>query len=73
MVAFVGSTGAGKSTLMDLIPRFYDVTEGKIMVVRHRYTRCHNKFSSRKQMGIVSQEVLLFNNTILNNIKLRIF
>ncbi len=67
MVAFVGSTGAGKSTLMDLIPRFYDVTEGQIMVdgIDIRDVTIE---SLRKQMGIVSQEVLLFNSTILENI-----
>jgi subfamily B ATP-binding cassette protein MsbA len=67
MVAFVGSTGAGKSTLMDLIPRFYDVTEGKILFdgidIRNATIN-----SLRKQIGIVTQEVLLFHDTILNNI-----
>ena len=70
MVAFVGSTGAGKSTLMDLIPRFYDATEGQIMVdgidIREATIE-----SLRKQIGIVSQEVLLFHDTILNNIDCR--
>jgi ATP-binding cassette, subfamily B, bacterial MsbA len=70
MVAFVGSTGAGKSTLMDLVPRFYDVTEGQIMVdgIDIRDVTIE---SLRKQIGIVSQEVLLFHDTILNNIDCR--
>ena len=67
MVAFVGSTGAGKSTLMDLIPRFYDVTGGKILFdgidIRNATLN-----SLRKQIGLVTQEVLLFHDTILNNI-----
>jgi ATP-binding cassette, subfamily B, bacterial MsbA len=67
MVAFVGSTGSGKSTLLDLIPRFYDVTHGSILVdgvdVRDAALA-----SLRGQIGIVSQEVLLFHDTIANNI-----
>ncbi|MGD9162461.1 MAG: ABC transporter ATP-binding protein [Desulfobacteraceae bacterium] len=70
MVAFVGSTGAGKSTLMDLIPRFYDATEGQIMVDGNDI-RDITVESLRRQVGIVSQEVLLFNDTILNNIDCR--
>ena len=67
MVAFVGSTGAGKSTLVDLIPRFYDVTGGEILIdgIDIRDVTIN---SLRKQIGIVSQEVLLFNDTIANNI-----
>jgi ABC-type multidrug transport system fused ATPase/permease subunit len=67
MIAFVGSTGAGKSTLMDLIPRFYDVQEGQILIdgIDIRDVTLE---SLRKQIGIVSQEVLLFHDTILNNI-----
>lgn len=67
MVAFVGSTGAGKSTLMDLLPRFYDVTSGSITIdnidIRHVTLD-----SLRRQIGLVSQEVLLFHDTIANNI-----
>ncbi len=67
MVAFVGSTGAGKSTLMDLIPRFYDPLEGSILVdgIDIRDVTLN---SLRRQIGIVSQEVLLFHDTIYNNI-----
>lgn len=68
MVAFVGSTGGGKSTLLDLIPRFYDVTAGAVLIdgVEIRDVTIG---SLRKQIGIVSQEVLLFHDTILNNIR----
>ncbi len=67
MIAFVGSTGAGKSTLMDLVPRFYDVQEGQILIdgIDIRDVTLE---SLRRQIGIVSQEVLLFHDTILNNI-----
>jgi len=67
MVAFVGSTGAGKTTLMDLIPRFYDATRGSISVdgVDIRDVTLE---SLRKQIGIVNQETLMFNDTIENNI-----
>ena len=67
MVAFVGSTGAGKSTLLDLIPRFYDPTEGHVLVDGIDI-RDVTLDSLRKQIGIVSQEVLLFHDTILNNV-----
>lgn len=67
MVAFVGSTGAGKSTLVDLIPRFYDVTEGSIFIDGNDI-RDITIESLRKQTGIVNQEVLLFHDTIASNI-----
>jgi ABC-type multidrug transport system fused ATPase/permease subunit len=69
MVAFVGSTGAGKSSLLDLIPRFYDVTDGEILIdgVDIRNVTLD---SLRRQIGIVNQEVLLFHDTIANNISL---
>lgn len=69
MVAFVGSTGAGKSSLLDLIPRFYDVTDGAILIdgVDIRDVTLD---SLRGQIGIVNQEVLLFHDTIANNIGL---
>ena len=67
MVAFVGSTGAGKSTILDLIPRFYDVNEGGILIdgVDIRDVTLP---SLRKQIGVVSQDVLLFHDTIAHNI-----
>lgn len=69
IAAFVGSTGAGKSSLLDLIPRFYDVTDGAILIdgVDIRDVTLE---SLRRQTGIVSQEVLLFHDTIANNIRL---
>ncbi len=68
-VALVGSSGGGKSTIADLIPRFYDVTEGQILLdgVDIKDYRLE---SLRSFMGIVSQEVVLFNDTIEQNIRL---
>jgi subfamily B ATP-binding cassette protein MsbA len=67
MVALVGMSGVGKSTLVDLIPRFYDVTAGKICLdgvdIRDLTVR-----SLRAQIGIVTQHTFLFNDTIRNNI-----
>jgi len=68
MVAFVGSTGTGKSTLLDLVPRFYDVTEGSI-TIDGTDIREVTLESLRKQISIVSQEILLFHDTIANNIR----
>ncbi len=66
-VALVGATGGGKSTIADLIPRFYDVAEGSILIdgqdIRH-----YTLESLRQMMGIVPQESILFNDTIFNNI-----
>jgi subfamily B ATP-binding cassette protein MsbA len=67
MVAFVGSTGAGKSTLLDLIPRFYDVISGSIRI-DGMDIRDATLDSLRGQIAIVSQESLLFHDTIANNI-----
>lgn len=66
-VALVGESGSGKSTIADLISRFYDINEGEITYDGTNITL----FSSedlRKQIGIVSQESILFNDTIFNNI-----
>lgn len=67
MVALVGASGAGKSTIADLLPRFYDVTEGEILLdgTDIRHLRTHDL---RALMGIVSQEAILFNDTVRNNI-----
>ena len=68
-VALVGPSGGGKSTLSDLIPRFYDVTAGEILI-DGRNVREYTLESLRECMGIVSQETILFNDTIENNIRL---
>ncbi|RTQ53373.1 ATP-binding cassette domain-containing protein [Hymenobacter gummosus] len=67
-VALVGPSGGGKSTLADLVPRFYDVTEGRIRIDGHDLRDC-TIHSLREQMGIVTQESILFNDTIFNNIR----
>ncbi len=66
-VALVGSSGGGKSTIADLVPRFYDPTEGSITIDGHDL-RDLSVASLRSQMGIVTQESILFNDTIYNNI-----
>lgn len=68
-VALVGPSGGGKSTTGDLIPRFYDVCSGEILIDGHNI-REYNLHSLRKAMGIVSQETILFNDSIENNIRL---
>lgn len=66
-IALVGPSGGGKSTLADLIPRFYDVTAGAINIDGVNIKDCDIE-SLRKLMGIVTQESILFNDTIFNNI-----
>lgn len=68
-VALVGQSGGGKSTLADLIPRFYDVQAGAILI-DGRDIRDYTTESLRSQMGIVAQETILFNDTIGNNIRM---
>ena len=68
VTALVGSSGAGKSTIADLIPRFYDVLGGSIKIDKSDI-RDLELNSLRKMMGIVSQETILFNDTIGANIK----
>ena len=67
IVALVGSSGAGKTTIVDLIPRFYDVNDGSISIdgVDIRKLSLENL---RSLMGIVSQDTILFNDTVANNI-----
>ena len=68
MIAFVGHSGAGKSTIANLIPRFYDVSAGSITIDGHdiRDVTVH---SLREQIGIVPQETLLFSTTVMENIR----
>ena len=66
-VALVGPSGGGKSTLSELIPRFYDPACGEILV-DGRPLSDYNQESVREHMGIVSQDTILFNDTIRNNI-----
>lgn len=67
-VAFIGSTGSGKSTLVNLIPRFFDMTEGRITVdgVDIRDMELHNL---RERIGYVPQKAVLFSGTIDSNIR----
>ena len=66
-VAFVGMSGGGKTTLVNLILRFYDVTEGRILIDGHDI-RDVTIESLRGQIGIVTQQTILFNDTVRNNI-----
>ncbi len=67
MIALVGESGGGKSTMVDLLPRFYDVCSGSIKVDGHD-VRDLSIFDLRALFGIVSQESILFNDTVFNNI-----
>jgi subfamily B ATP-binding cassette protein MsbA len=66
-IALVGPSGGGKSTLADLIPRFYDPTQGEVLLDGISL-KDYELDSLRKQMGVVTQESILFNDTIFNNI-----
>ena len=68
-IALVGSSGAGKSSLADLIPRFHDVTSGEILIDGINIKN-YSLHSIRALMGIVTQEPILFNDTIAGNIAL---
>ncbi|MCX7680537.1 MAG: ATP-binding cassette domain-containing protein, partial [Anaerolineae bacterium] len=67
-VAIVGPTGAGKTTLVKLLMRFYDVDEGAILVDGHD-VRCFTRADLRRLFGMVLQDTWLFNGTILENIR----
>jgi subfamily B ATP-binding cassette protein MsbA len=67
IVALVGGSGAGKSTFVNLLPRFYDVTDGRI-TIDNVDVRDATLKSLRGLMGFVTQEVVLFNDTVRNNI-----
>ena len=67
-VALVGPTGAGKTTLVSLIPRFYDATGGRVLV-DGQDVRALEQRSLRAQMGLVTQDPFLFSGTIMDNIR----
>ncbi len=67
-VALVGETGAGKSTLIKLLGRFYDLTGGRVLIDGHDISQV-TQASLRGQMGIVLQEPFLFGGTVLENIR----
>ena len=68
VVALVGPSGAGKTTLVQLLPRFYDVTSGAILIDGHD-VRDLQMVSLRRKISIVPQETFLFNDTVANNIR----
>jgi subfamily B ATP-binding cassette protein MsbA len=67
VLAIVGSSGAGKTTLVNLVPRFFDVTSGRLLIDGHD-VRDVTVASLRSQIGIVTQDTILFNDTVRNNI-----
>jgi ATP-binding cassette subfamily B protein len=67
-VAIVGPTGAGKTTIINLIPRFYDVSAGAVLIDGHD-VRAVTAASLRAQIGIVLQDSFLFSDTVMNNIR----
>jgi subfamily B ATP-binding cassette protein MsbA len=67
IVAIVGSSGAGKTTLVNLVPRFYDPISGMITIDGREISRVTIR-SLREQMGIVTQDTILFDDTVFNNI-----
>ena len=68
-IALVGPSGGGKSTIADLIPRFYDVTEGEILI-DGRNIKDYTLDSLNANIGVVTQETILFNDTIADNLSL---
>ena len=66
-VALVGKSGGGKTTLLNLIPKFYDVSSGSILLDNFDINEISNN-SLRKNLALVSQDTILFNDTIFNNI-----
>ena len=68
-IAIVGSTGAGKSTIINLLNRFYEISKGAIFIDSHNINE-YSLSSIRKQIAVVLQDVFLFADTILNNITL---
>jgi len=68
LIALVGPSGAGKTTVVNLLPRFYEATQGRISIDGVDIKKASFK-SLRRQIGIVTQETFLFNETVENNIK----
>ena len=66
-VSFIGSTGSGKSTLINLVPRFYDVTDGEVLVDGVNVKEYTSEFLHSK-LGYVSQKAVMFNGTVRSNI-----
>ena len=66
-VAFIGSTGSGKTTLVNLIPRFYDTSEGEVLVDGVN-VRDYKQSALRNKIGYVSQKAIMFNGTITSNV-----
>ena len=66
-VAFIGSTGSGKSTLINLVPRFYDVTEGEILVDGIN-VKDYTQESLHNKIGYIPQKAILFNGTVNSNV-----
>ena len=67
MTALVGHSGSGKSTILNLIPRFYDCDDGDILIDNQSINK-KNLYSLRKNISLVSQETTLFDDTIKNNV-----
>jgi ATP-binding cassette subfamily B protein len=67
-VALVGPTGAGKTTIVNLLSRFYDIDEGTICVDGHEI-RTVSRTSLRRQLGVVLQDMFLFSGTVMENIR----
>lgn len=67
-IALVGPTGAGKSTIVNLLSRFYNVTEGKVMIDEHDLQKVTIR-SLREQMGVMLQDTFIFSGTIMDNIR----
>ncbi len=67
-VAFIGSTGSGKSTLINLVPRFYDVTLGEVLVDGVN-VKDYEQYSLNNKIGYVSQKAVMFTGNILDNVR----
>jgi ATP-binding cassette subfamily B protein len=67
-IAIVGPTGAGKTTIINLLPRFWDVSQGSVKIDGHD-VRDVTRHSLRRQMGVVLQDTFLFSDTVMNNIR----